>query len=289
MSPKNKGKFGKGKSAVEIEDEFISTAGRVSQALKPYVKQIVFGVSAVLALLAVFFTYRWWDARKETKATTLYQKAVTLAGVMVLPDPPKDEGAEATEGSAEGAEAGQAAPQPVATIKDEDRDGVPDSFPSKAERAKAVLAELDRLRSEYGSTDAAKETTLLHASMLYDAGRYADAVTMYQAYLNSGATPELKALAREGMGYAQEAMALAMEPQARQAEFEKVLGTFRKIQTSDQGPGRDRALYHEARILVALGKKDEAIAALKKALEIAPEGSLSYDINERLAHLEAAK
>jgi tetratricopeptide (TPR) repeat protein len=98
--------------------------------------------------------------------------------------------------------------------------------------------------------------------------------------------PAIAATAREGLGYAQEALALANEDQAaRQAGLETALATFRQIQPSEEGPRREYALYHEARILAALGKREDAAGLLKKAIEIAPESPLRNDIRQRLAQL----
>jgi predicted negative regulator of RcsB-dependent stress response len=303
MSPKNKGKFGKGKSALEPEDEFVSTMGRIGAALKPHTTKIVIGCSIVMLALIGIFTYRWWNQREHARATTIYDQAVALARVPVIPDPiPEDKDEQAAEGetaegetaegkTAEGKTAeGEAAPtQGAALPKDENKDGIPDSFPTKSVRALAALAPLQKLRAEHGSTRVAREATLLHAAMLYDAGHYAEALDMYKKYLSDGSVDPLKTMAREGMGYAQEALAMSQEdPQARKAALDKALEIYRAIQSDDKGLERDRALYHEARILAQLGRTQEAVDALKKALELQPEGALTRDINQRLAQLQAA-
>lgn len=282
MSPKNKGTFGKGKSAVEAEDEFVSTMGRVGAALEPHTMKIVVGVSIVLLALTGIFTYRWWDQREHAKATTVYDQAVAFARAPIMPDPVPDPAAEP------GAEGAADAQQGTAVPKDANNDGVPDSFPSRSARAQAALVPLQALRAEYGSTDVAVEATFLHGSMLYDAGRHADAIAMYRNYVDDGAVGQLKTMAREGMGYAQEALAMSQQdPQAKNAELDKALTIFRAIQSDEKGPERDRALYHEARLLAQLGRNQEAIDALKKALELQPDGPFSYDINQRLAQLQA--
>ncbi len=279
MSPKNKGKFGKGKPAVEAEDEFVSTMGKLGAQLKPHVKKIIIATTVVTVALVAIVTYRWWQAQKEAKATALYTKALMISKVFVMPEPPSDE-----EG-----EAGDTAAKTEPIPKDEDGDGIPDSFSSEAQRAKAALVPLEKLRSKYGSTDTAKEARLLHASMLYDLEEYARARDMYRSYLSSGSVRELRVIAREGMGYAQEALAYTIEDaEARNAELRsKVLETFRAIQRAEDGPDRDRAVYHEARILASLGQRQEAIAALEQALETWPESKFSYDMKQRLVQLQA--
>ena len=67
MSPKNKGKFGKGKPSIETEDEFVSGVNQFLQKLKPYAKQLLIGLVVLLwggsalkrgecyLLIAIFF------------------------------------------------------------------------------------------------------------------------------------------------------------------------------------------------------------------------------------------
>lgn len=274
MSPKNKGKFGPGKSAVELEDEFVSGVSQVAEKLKPHLKLIA-AISAILVVVMIgWYGYQYLDERAETKATALFRQALDIADRPVeAPDPDSDKSkdAEPEAGSDAKPEAEAAADAP---------------FPSEQARADAVLVPLQSLREEYGSTDTARAARLLHASSLYAAGRFQDAIAMYEEILADRTMSELAIPAREGLGYAQEALALASEDQAaRQAGLEKALATFGEIQTKEDGPQREVALYHQARILVALGKREDAVASLKKASEISPDSPLRNDIRQRLAQL----
>lgn len=276
MSPKNKGKFGKGKSEIEEEDEFISTMDRVARTLKPYVRQIIIGTVAVTVVAIALFSWQWYDARREAEATVVYEKALTYAQVTVIPDDPTDFESEEAPGKEPGA------------LPDEDGDGIPDEYRSLPQRAEAVLVHLDALASDYGSTDVAAEARLLHAKMLYDAGRYDDAEKTYRAYLGDADSDDTRRIARSGLGYTLEAKGMASEDEsARNDQLRQAQAVFKEIQSADEGPGKDLALYHEARILAVLGEKDQAIAALEKALEVAPESDIRYDINQRLVHLKA--
>ena len=292
MSPKNKGKFGKGKPAVEADDEFISTMSRVGKALEPHVKQIVIGVIAVALVLAALFGYGEWNAYKERKATTLYVKATMLANTVIIPTlPPPSEAEE--DGDNPDATDKAAAPDKVEDVFnpfDNNHDGLPDSFPSKAERAKAVLPLLTKLKSKYGSTDSGKSARLLHATMLYDLGDYAAAEKMYKSYLSSEGPTHLKVLAREGMGAASEAQAMAIADQGqRNAALDGALALYRKIQTSEKKLGWERALYHQARVLAIQGKTEDAKKLLKQAVADMPESPMLDDIEGRLALLESAR
>ena len=276
MSPKNKGKFGQGKPAVELEDEFVSGVAQVADKLKPHVKLIA-GISVVLAVVLIgWYTFQYLNERAETKATALFRQALDVADrPFQAPEPESDEAKPEAAADAAKDEANA----------DEGKD--PDApFPSEQARAEAVLAPLQALRDDYGSTDTARSARLLHASALYAAGRFQDAIAMYEEILADPSSSELAVPAREGLGYAQEALALASEDQAaRQAGLEKALATFGEIQTKEDGPQREVALYHQARILATLGKREDAVASLKKASEIAPDSPLRNDIRQRLAQL----
>ena len=272
MSPKNKGNFGQGKPAIEPQDEFVSGVEQIANKLRPYARVILAVLAGFFVLLAIWSVYQYMNERTQSQATRLYDEAVALDQVPVNPP--------AEEPAAEDGAAGEQAAAPV--------EADPEEFPSYDARAAAVLAKLEKLQAEYGSTETARSARLLQARMLYDLGRYQEAAEMYEAILSDPPAPGLQWMTREGLGYAQEAMALSMEDaSARQAALQQALETFRQIQADDAGPHRDYALYHEARILAMLDQKSEAIGALKKALELAPESLLTNDIKQRLAQLEA--
>lgn len=278
MSPKNKGKFGKGKSEIEQEDEFLTTMDRVVKAMQPYVKQIVIGTSVIAVVLVAFFSWQWWNQRKEAAATELFEKALVHAQVPVLSvDAPADD--------KDGEDGADKAAEPE--LPDRDGDGVPDEYHTLAQRAEAALVHLDSLEAEYGSTKVAAQARLLRAKLLYDAGRHADAETTYRAFLADADSDHQRRIARVGLGYSIEAQAQGETPDADQ--LRRAQAVFKEIQSADEGPGKDLALYHEARILAELGEPDKAIAALEKALEVAPESDIRYDINMRLVLLRSGE
>lgn len=260
MASKNKGK-----SPDESPDQFVAGTMDIAEKLQPHARTITVAVVVVFLALTGWFTYQYLGERAQAQATAIYLDALDISQRPVSPEEAED-GAEAEP--------------PAGTDAEE--------FRSADARATATLKELERLQAEHGSTKTARSAKLLHASVLYDLGRYQEAADMYRAYLSGTPTPSLRWVALEGLGYAQEAMALATEDEsARNAALTKSLETFRQIQSGDQGPHRDYALYHEARILAMLGQNAEAIAALEKAIEVAPESLLTNDIKQRLAQLEA--
>ena len=285
MSPKNKGNYGKGKkdktgADLAPEDEFVSSMEKLGKALEPHLKTIVMVTIAAVALSAVVVGYGWYSESQEAKATVLYQKALVAANTAIVPPLPAAE-----DDTGDGGD--DAATPEATTATDEDGDGILDEFPSAEARANAVIEYLDQLKSSYGSTKVAAEARLLHATQLYAVGRYDDAEAMFRAYLGDVDSDEMRRVARERLGFAQEARALAGDGSAKEQGLRAALETFRTIQDDDEGPGRDRALYHEGRLLSALGDRDNAVAALQKALDIAPQSDMRYEINMRLVQLGA--
>jgi TolA-binding protein len=79
------------------------------------------------------------------------------------------------------------------------------------------------------------------------------------------------------------------DAKARQAGLEKTLQAFRDMQPQADGPRHDEALYHQARILAELGRKEEARKLLEQIRTDHPNSSLRQDIEMRLPALRAAR
>jgi len=266
VSPKNKGKFGKGKPTdIPETDEFISGVDRILRALKPHALRlgIFFGV---VALIVIGFTvWKWWGQRKASAATSVYAQAVALSEVPVSKDPPED--------------VDKRPPDPRA---------LPTHYATRADRAKAVLGKVEELQSDYGSTGPAKQADLLGADALYELGKYAEAAEHYKAYMDHGGPDELVVTAREGLAYSLEAQAMAeKDAAARQAALEKALAAFEAMQPKADGARRDEALFHQARVLASLGRTDDAVKRFEQILKDHPSSPLKDDVELRLLALRA--
>ncbi len=265
MSPKNKGKFGQGKPKIEEEDEFVSGVSRVAEKLRPYAVRIAIVGGIVAIGLIIFSTYRWWHQRKDSRATELYAEAMEVSKREIV-----------AEDAPDMVEPGEALPDRGVTYK------------STGERNEAVLALLDKLSSEYGSTGVARQGRLIEGITLLDSGRYDDAIARLSSYAKSSAPLMLRLIAREGIGYALEAKAMAEESaEAREAGLRQALAAFEAIQVKDDGPRRDYALYHQGRMLATLEERDKAIEIFNKILAIEPPSLLADKANKRLALLKA--
>lgn len=258
--PKNKGKYRSRapKDPAPVE-ELASFTSRAIEAVRPHAVKIGAVAGGVAVVLCTFGVWSWYDKRRETTATEQFGKALEVLDARIL--------------------AADEPPEPAPPGKP-----APPTFPSRRERTEAALKQLGSMS---GGADVAKNASLMRAGLLYDLGRYDEAIAEYRRFLDAGADGDLKYLAREGIGYALEAKALAQQDQAaRNAGLDEALKTFEQLQTDDKGFYRDAALYHQARLRALKGEKEQAVQLYKKVLEISPATPLRGEINNRLALLE---
>jgi tetratricopeptide (TPR) repeat protein len=198
--------------------------------IAPHLKQIMIALGVIVFVFTVIFTIRWIGERGRAKETAKLAEAVAVANRPVL---------------AAGAEA-EAGEQTFATSK---------------ERATKVLEALNKHPSEMTSD-------VYQAAMAYGAEQYDTAITSYRKAIGA---PGLEgALAREGLTLALEAKAAAdKDAGAKQKGLEEALAAARAIQPDADGPRRIYGLYHEARLLVLLGKGSEAKALFEKVKTMA--------------------
>jgi tetratricopeptide (TPR) repeat protein len=147
------------------------------------------------------------------------------------------------------------------------------------ERANAILDAMGR-----ENTDAAGPA--YKASMLVTAGKLDEAIA---AYREAQLRPGLEGvIAREGLGLALEMKANQEKDQAAKNKgLEDALTAFKAMQPDEKGVGRGYALYHQGRILMQLGKKDDAKTTLQQAKTAGKDPDLVERVDERLAMLGA--
>ena len=267
VSPKNKGKFGKGRSPIAAEtDEFLTQMERLIRWLKPHAIKlgIFFGVTGVIVV--GYTTWHWWQNRKDAHATALYERATVISQVPIQADDDADKDD---------------------TLPPDPR-GVPRHYASEKDRAAAELSALDELESKYGGTGVARQGVLLRANALYQLGRYDQAAKAFSDYASSAKSGVLARAAREGKGYALEQKAMnEKDPKAHQADLEQALTAFEAMQPNQGDPGADDALYHQARVLDELGRTQDAIKRFNKLLAAHPNTMLKQEVELRLVALKA--
>ena len=216
--------------------------------LLPHVKKIAVSAIALVVIISVFYTWRWYQHSKEEKATTALVKGLELGDRPVVAEP---------------------------TPEDTDP-----SFKTYGERAEATAAALAKAGQARGAA------ALFEANQLLVAGKLDAALAAFRK-LGTGDGDDA-VLAREGVGVVLETQAAAAkDAAAKQQLLDQALAAYRAVQPDDKGLRRDYALFHEARVLTAMGKAAEAAAPLTRALELVPDTALKQDIENQLAVLGA--
>ena len=217
----------------------------ILERLLPHVKKIAIGAAVAIGIVMIGVLYVGWKDRKARAETT---KVVSVVDTYDQPIRP--------------------AGQPV--------DPNITSFGSAAERATKVL---DTMAKEGGKISAA-----FRGAALVQAGKLDDAIAEFKRGQDAPGLDGV--LAREGLGLAYEAKAVAdKDATARQRDLEDALAAFKAEQPDDKGERAAYALYHQARILAQLGKRDDAKAMFNKAKDVAKDTDLPPLIEERLVSL----
>ncbi len=257
MSPKNKGR---NKAPITDPDEFIAGVQTTAERLKPYAGHIVLGAAVLLVVSLVIVIYSWIGDRRAEAATDAFAEVVAITGEF----------------------AGMPMPTPEGGM-------VQPTYETSAEQAEAALERLEHLRAEHGSAVITKRARLLEGSLLLRLDRFDEAREAYQSVVDSDAPELWRVQAREGIAYAHEGEALAVDddPDARQDGLERALDSFAAMQPDEEGLRRATALYHQGRILDELGRRDEAVEKLEQAITRGGPG-VTAEAQQRLAALGEA-
>ncbi|MBA3457311.1 MAG: hypothetical protein H0T42_29790 [Deltaproteobacteria bacterium] len=222
----------------------------LADRILPHIKKILVMFVLAAVVISAFLVFRW---RKQVAQE---RETMKLAEVLSLARRPVASAADMPE-------------IPGVTPPKTDP-----TFATPKERAEAVLAEMAKQGADGNSA--------YRAAMLLDAGKIDDAIAEYrkgQAALGLDGV-----LAREGLGIALETKAgTEKDPAARQKLLEESLATFAAMQPDEAGVRRVYALYHQGRLQLTLGKRDEAKALFEKAKELGSSTDLAELIERRLA------
>jgi hypothetical protein len=218
-------------------DEFQLVAGKTMEWLVAHRVPVLGTVVAIAVLAAATWAFTAWSASRENKAGAALAQALELEQRPI-----------AAEGNPQAGEK---------------------TFPSRAERDKAVLDALEQVRKENPRTKAG-ETALsqigfhkLHAS---DA---AGAQAALEEFLKSaGNRHPLRAFATEALGYACEA----------QGKLDEAKKAFARLADADLP---QRAAFHEARLALVENKPD-AKQRLEKVAQEFPKDPVALEANQRV-------
>ncbi|MBI4509859.1 MAG: tetratricopeptide repeat protein [Deltaproteobacteria bacterium] len=262
--PKNKGKFHQKEEGQVTskgpQDELVTLTDRAIKALSPHFKKIAVLAGACALVIAAINIYNSQREKKRVAATRNFGEAM-----QVLKAPIDPEGA-----------------PPVSGKKDETP-----RFKTPKERGEAALAKISTLRKEHASAQVALQAQLAEAGVLFDLGRYDEAIAAYKRYLEQADSAQLRIVAREGLGLAIEAKALAeKDAKAREAGLSEALKTFEQLQPDENGFYREMALYHQARLKATLGDRAGATALYKQIVDKFPSTWMRAVVTRRMELLE---
>ncbi len=218
-------------------DEFQVVAGKAMQWVAGNKRTLTLALGALAAAVLLAWGASAYRASRESKAGT------TLSGALELASRPV---------------AGEAPPTPGT-----------ETFASKDERQKAVLAALEKVRSENAGTLAAQTAQAQLGFWKLKAGDDAGAQKELQEFLDK-AEPKhpLRAFVLESLGYAYEG----------QKKLDEARATFAKL--SEAG-APERAAFQAARLSLEEGKP-EAKQQLEQVAKDYPKDPVAAAANERL-------
>jgi hypothetical protein len=219
-------------------DEFQLIAGRAMGWMVEHRRLVLAGGGGILAVLLLAWGLASWRSSREAKAGAALAEALELQSRPV---------------------AGEGPPRPGE-----------ETFPSKQEGEKAVMAALESVRNAHGGTTPAQTAAAEIGFHKLKAGDAAGAQKDLQDFLDhAGKGHPLRPFAQESLGYALEA----------QNKLDEARAAFEKLRDMDLPA---RADYQAARLALVQGKPD-AVQQLERVAKDHPkETSVVREANARL-------
>lgn len=219
-------------------DEFQVVAGKAMEWLVARKRPVLGALVTIAVVAAAFWGFTAWRSSRE------YQAGTALADALELQARPI---------------AGEAPPQPGQ-----------ETFPSKEEREKAVIAALEKVRAGHGGTAAAMTALADLGFHKLQSGDAPGAQKDLQDFL-AGAPKDhpLRAFAQESLGYAFEA----------QKKLDEARAAFEKLRELDLPA---RADFQAARLALLEGKPDAKAQLERLAKDYPKDQDVVREANERL-------
>jgi hypothetical protein len=168
-----------------------------------------------------------------------------------------------------GAALGQALALQGRPIAPEGQAPTGDQYANKEDRTKAVQVALERVRADYGSSDAARTAGAELGFLRARNGDTAGAIALFNEYLAKGRTPDaLRAAVLEALAVAQE----------DEGKLDEARSTYALLA---EAGAPARAAYHQARLLLLQGKP-EAKAELEKVAKEFPKEDVAILAQRRI-------
>jgi len=126
----------------------------------------------------------------------------------------------------------------------------------------AVSGGFQNILQKYAGKNTAKIARLIYANICYDAGKYEQAINLYNTSLKDFEThPMMHSQILSSLGYAYE----------QQKKYSTAVDYFEKISTASGQNLKDEALYHLGRLYNKLGQSEKSKEAYQKILSDYPD------------------
>jgi tetratricopeptide (TPR) repeat protein len=126
----------------------------------------------------------------------------------------------------------------------------------------AVSGGFQTILKKYGGKSSGKLARLIYANICYDAGKYKQAIDLYNTSLKDFAKdPMMHSQVLSSLGYAYE----------QQKDYTTAISYFEKISAARQPNLRDEALFHLGRLYSKLGQPEKSREAYQKIISDHPD------------------
>jgi tetratricopeptide (TPR) repeat protein len=125
-----------------------------------------------------------------------------------------------------------------------------------------VSGSFQTILQKYGGKNSGKLARLIYANICYDAGKYKQAIDLYDT--------SLKDFAKHPMIHTQILSSLAYAYE-QQKEYSTAVSYFEKISAAPEQNLRDEALFHLGRLYDKLGQPEKSKAAYEKIISDHPD------------------
>jgi predicted negative regulator of RcsB-dependent stress response len=231
-------------------DDFTSAVGRGVEYAESHVMTIVYAVAGVLALVAIGAGIFYWRSHQSQAAGQALAKAVKIYQA------------------------------PVVTTGAKPTDKESPSFATEEAHRAAARKALQKVRDDYGSTNAADVANLYLAQIDSEEGKLAEARKIWQDFADAHPKHMLGAEARLNL----------IHLDREQGKGEEVVKELRAMLEKGDTPVPQDVLLHELGItLEQLKRPQEAAQSYQRILDEFPQSPYRQEAQQKVAALDPAR
>jgi len=231
-------------------DDFASAMGRGVEYAESHVRTIVYAVAGVLLLVALGVGISYWRSHQAQAAGQALAKAVKVYQA------------------------------PVVTTGAKPNDPAAPSFPSEETHRAAARKALQKVRDDYGSTDAADVANLYLAQIAAEENKLAEARKIWQGFVDAHPKHMLAAEARLNV----------IHLDLQQGKGEQVVKDLRALLEKGDSPVPQDVLLHElGTTLEQLKRPQEAVQAYQRILDEFPQSPYRPEAQQKVTALDPTR